>query len=176
MTTVTGTAALHSDRYSLSPISPESLQAALGPGRYLLDGSVFSDDRTRETAAVPLDGECRYYRADEPTVRRLSVTLGNRLLPYSAFDNARRAQRSDRRARPIDGVDGYVVSADVTDHDGSTAERAVAVVFDGDRFTIANILVPIPGVDSAAQASAIAQEALSSFRRPMGTLQQAGRP
>jgi len=175
MTTITGTAALHSDRYSLSPVSAERLEAALGPGRYLLDGSVFSDDRTPETAGVPLDGECRYYRADEPTVRRLSVTLGNRQLPYSAYDNARRVQHGDRRARPIVGADGYVVTADVTDHDGTTGERAVGAVFDGDRFVIANILVPTPGVDAAPEASAIAREALEAFRHPMSTFEQAGR-
>lgn len=175
MTTVTGTGALHGDRYALSPVSPERLEAAIGPGEYLLDGSVFSDDRTPQTAGIPLDGECRYYRADEPGVRRLSVTVGNGDLPYSAYDNARATQREDARARPIDRADGYVITEEVTDLDGSRAEEAVAVVFDGSRVVIANIVVPTAGIDSGAQAVAIAREAAGVLREPMRPTQLASR-
>lgn len=176
MTTVTGTGALHRDRYALSPVSPERLEAAIGPGHYLLDGSVFSDDRTPATAGIPLDGECRYYRADQPGVRRLSVTLGSSELPYSPYDNARATQREDARAHPIDGVDGYLITEEVEDLDGSRAEAAVAVVFDGSRLVIAYVVVPTPGIDSGAQAVAIAREAGDVLREPMRPLQPAGRP
>jgi hypothetical protein len=175
MTTVTGSAALHSDRYGLSPVSAARLEAALGPGRYLLDGSVFSDDRTPATAGVPLDGECRYYRADQPGVRRLSVTLAHQDLPYSAYGNARSTQRNDPRAQPIEGADGYVITEPITDLDGTVTEAAVAAVFDDRRVVIAYIVVPTPGIDGRTQAVAIAREAGDVLRQPMRHLQNAGR-
>ncbi|HEX2895518.1 MAG TPA: hypothetical protein VHO29_16065 [Marmoricola sp.] len=174
MTTVTGTGALHDDRYALSPVSPERLEAALGPGAYLLDGTVFSDDRTAATTALPLDGECRYYRADEPGVRRLTVTLADSGLPFSPYGNARATQRDDVRAQPIAGTDGYVITEEVMDLDGSVAEEAVAAVFDGSRVVIADILVPTPGVQSGDQAVAIALEATAILRQPMQSVQTAG--
>lgn len=177
-TTVSGTCALFRDKYALSPVSAERLQAALGPGRYTLTGNVSSDDRSDEDATtssgvhrwgppgVPIDGSCDY--ADESGVRRLSVGIGQRDLPHNGYDDARKTQQTDPRAKKIDGADGYVIAEDVADSDGSQAQQAVAVVFaDANRFVTANILVPEKGVDSSAEAVAIAKEAAQVFAKPM---------
>jgi hypothetical protein len=177
-TTVSGTCALFRDKYTLSPVSADRLAAALGPGRYTLTGNVSSDDRSDEDArtganaqrwgapGVPIDGSCDY--VDASGVRRLSVGIGQRDLPHSGYDDARKTQQTDPRATQIDGADGYVITEDVTDTDGSQAKQAVAVVFENDnRFVTANILVPEKGVDSGAEAVAIAKEAVQVFGRPM---------
>ncbi|RNM14964.1 hypothetical protein EFL26_09620 [Nocardioides pocheonensis] len=177
-TTVSGTCALHRDKYALSPVSADRLRAALGPGTYTLTGDVSSDDRSDEDAhtatgghrwgppGLPIDGSCDY--ADSSGVRRLSVGIGQKDLPHSGYDDARRTQQTDPRAQKVDGADGYVITEDVTDHDGSHAQQAVAVLFDGDnRYVTANILVPTKGVDSAKEAVAIAREALAAFNSRM---------
>jgi hypothetical protein len=165
VTTVSGNCALMRDKYTLSPVSTDRLEAALGPGRYTAEGSVSSDDRSHTTRAIPLDGQCNYL--DHDGVRRLSVSVSEKGLPGSSYDDARRTQQSDSRARSIDGADGYVITEDVKDHDGKSTQQAVAVVFDGDRIVIANILVPTKGVDSGAEAVAIAKEALGVFNHRM---------
>jgi hypothetical protein len=177
-TTVSGTCALFRDKYALSPVSAQRLESALGPGRYTLSGNVSSDDRSDDEArtsagirrwgppGVPIDGSCDY--ADESGVRRLSVGLGQRDLPHNGYADARKTQQTDPRAKKIDGADGYVIAEDVTDHDGSRAQQAVAVLFeDANRFVTANILVPERGVDSSAEAVAIAKEAVQVFGKPM---------
>jgi hypothetical protein len=177
-TSVSGTCALFRDKYSLSPVSAHRLEAALGPGRYTLKGNVSSDDRSDEEVrasagarrwgapGVPIDGACDYL--DASGVRRLTVGIGQRDLPRNGYDDARHTQQTDPRAKRIEGADGYVITEDVTDHDGSRAQQAVAVLFDGDnRFVTANILVPGKGIDSGAQAVAIAKEALQVFNRTM---------
>lgn len=165
MTTVSGNCALMRDKYTLSPVSTDRLEAALGPGTYTAEGSVSSDDRSHITRAIPLDGECNYL--DHDGVRRLSVSVSEKSLPGSSYDDARRTQQSDSRAKKIDGADGYVITEDVKDKDGSTAQQAVAVVFEDKRIVIANILVPTKGIDSGAEAVAIAKEACGVFNRRM---------
>ena len=164
-TTVSGNCALMREKYTLSPVSAHRLEAALGAGAYTLEGDVSSDDRTDSTRAFPLDGECNYF--DNDHVRRLSVSISQKGLPGSSFDQARHTQQTDPRARKIDGTDGYVMTEDLTDHDGSTATKAVATVFEEDRIVIANILVPANDVDSGLQAVTIAKEALAVFDKRM---------
>jgi hypothetical protein len=165
VTTVSGNCALMHDKYTLSPVSTDRLESALGPGVYTAEGSVSSDDRSDTTRAIPLNGECNYL--DDDGVRRLSVSVSEKGLPGSSYDDARRTQQSDSRAKAIDGADGYVITEDVKDNDGSTAKQAVAVVFEGKRIVIANILVPAKGVDSGTEAVAVAKEALGVFDRRM---------
>ena len=117
---------------------------------------------------MPVDGSCDY--TDASGTRRLSVELGQRDLPYSGYDDARKTQQGDPRARKIEGADGYVIAEDVRGTDGSRAEQAVAVVFEDDnRYVIADVLVPTKGVDTSAEAVAITKEAVQAFGKPMGT-------
>ena len=182
-TTVSGTCALYKEKYELSPISTRGLERTFAPGRYTVSGNVSSDDRPDADAqtststrrwgppGVPIDGSCDY--ADAAGTRRLSVAVGQKDLPRNGYDDARRTQQSDPRAKEIDGADGYVISENVADADGSNAEQAVAVVFeDGKRYVTANILAPKKGVNSGAEAVAIAKEAALAFRMPMGTSTQ----
>jgi len=167
VTTVTGNCALHDERYHFLPVSEASIGAALGPGHFTARGDVFSDDTAPATCGVPVSGECDYL--DDDGVRRIAFGLDNRALPYSSWDNARRVQRDDGRATPLPGVDGYLIVEDVTDLDGSVAQQAVAVLFDGDRLVSVDILVPSTGVDSGARAEELVREALASFSKPMAS-------
>ena len=167
MTTVTGNCALHDERYHFLPVSEASIGSVLGPGHFTARGDVFSDDTAAETRGVPLSGECDYL--DDDGVRRIAFGLDNRTLPYSSWDNARRVQRDDDRAAPIPGADGYLIVEDVTDLDGSVAQQAIAVLFDGDRLVSVDILVPTTGVDSGARAGDLVREALTSFSKPMAS-------
>jgi hypothetical protein len=165
VTTVSGNCALMRDKYTLAPISTHRLEAALGPGTYTAEGSISSDDRSRITRAIPLDGQCNYL--DHDGVRRLTVSISEKGLPGSSYDDARRTQQSDPRATKIDGADGYLIAEDVTDEHQANARQAVAVLFDGDRIVIANILIPSKGIDSGAQAVAMAKEGSEVFDHRM---------
>ena len=157
VTRVTGTCAPDHEQYdALSPLPPDQLESLLGAGTYEVEGSL----RPGATG-VPDAGSCTYSREGD-TGGLVEIGVNRKTDLFGSYDETRAAANGPQ-ARPIDGVDGYIVP-----DPGDGDHGPLAVVFGPDR-QVVWLHVLLPGRDApddetiAGAARAVAQ----ALGRPM---------
>lgn len=158
VTSVTGTCALDQKQYdALSPLSADQLEALLGEGTYKVEGSVRPG-----AAGVPDAGSCVYSREGD-TGGLVEIGVNRKTDLFRSYDETRAAANGPQ-ARPIDGVDGYIVP-----DPGDGDHGPLAVVFGPDRQVVwLHVLVPgkdAPGDDTIAGAARAAAKVLGEPMR-----------
>ena len=156
-TSVTGTCALGQKQYAaLSPLSVDQLESLLGKGTYRAEGNLRPG-----AAGVPDAGSCTYSREGK-TGGLVEIGVNRKTDSFRSYDETR-AGAADPRARPIDGVDGYIIP-----DPGDGDHGPLAVVFGAGRQVIwLHVLMPgkdAPGDERIASAARAASKVLG---RPM---------